>query len=260
MNGQIIRDIQEEDRLPEAGRIRIGRKATNQVGKEYPVASDHFIASGKYASEFSEIYPNANRITIVFPSDNAAEVCNERFEARDDAGRLLGWGDGIDFMLFNKEQEKYLPYSIRQDENKEADRKWLGAFAKNGKRDGSGKWEEVLIIRFLIPALRSVFGYWQLSTKGKETSIPNIRGVFNRIRSQAISHIPLDLFIDLHVSNAPGTSRRYPVLNLVPNISQDRLMLVQSLHADNSLNVRGLLTADVVDRIESEMEGGEEKQ
>lgn len=255
MKAHIIRDIQEDDRIPEAGRIRVGEKRKNAQGKEYPASVDHFVASGDYAEKFHEVYPRADRITIVFPSDSEADVCNERFEARNEAGRLLGWGDGIDFMIFNKDHGKYLPYSIRQDENKEADRAWLGQFAKEGKRDRDGKpcgkWEEVLYIRFLIPAVRSALGYWQLMTKGSKTSIPNIRGVFNRIKGESIAHIPLDLFIDLHTSNMPESTSKYPVLKLVPNISNDRLLLIQELHAANKLNVRGLLTSEVIDKIES---------
>ena len=65
--------------LPEIGRLHIGKKQTGQNGREYPVSVDYFIPTGKYAGLFTQAYGDKPQtITVIFPDDEPANVCNER--------------------------------------------------------------------------------------------------------------------------------------------------------------------------------------
>ena len=108
MNGRITnRPNTEQGRLslPRVGFIKIGYKKQGRDGKEYPQSVDYFIPAGKYAALFSKAYGDKPQtIQIVFPSDNPAQVCNERYEYRDDDGRLLASGDGDTFQVWDGKQ------------------------------------------------------------------------------------------------------------------------------------------------------------
>ena len=113
MNGRIKRpDTQTRLVLPRVGQIKIGKK--NERG--FPMSVDYFIPTGKYASLFTAAYgEKPQTIQIVFPSDNAEQVCNERYEYRDDEGRLIASGDGENFQVWNGKQ--YVSLSINEHPN-----------------------------------------------------------------------------------------------------------------------------------------------
>ena len=90
MTGRIYRPEQGAAilELPEIGRLHIGIK--NERG--LPQSIDWFRATGKYAALFAKaLGEKPSTIQIVFPSDDAGKVCNERYEYRDDKGaRIIG--------------------------------------------------------------------------------------------------------------------------------------------------------------------------
>lgn len=93
MKGRIKRPEAQQSRLilPRVGQIKIGIKNANG----YPQSVDYFIPTGKYAGLFTQAYgEKPQTIQIVFPDDDPAKVCNERYEYRDDDGRLIAAGDG----------------------------------------------------------------------------------------------------------------------------------------------------------------------
>ena len=93
MKGRIKRPEAQQSRLilPRVGQIKIGMKNANG----YPQSVDYFIPTGKYAGLFTQAYgEKPQTIQIVFPDDDPAKVCNERYEYRDDDGRLIAAGDG----------------------------------------------------------------------------------------------------------------------------------------------------------------------
>lgn len=86
IKGRIVRPEAEKSRLilPRVGQIKIGMKNANG----YPQSVDYFIPTGKYAGLFTQAYgEKPQTIQIVFPDDDPAKVCNERYEYRDDDGR-----------------------------------------------------------------------------------------------------------------------------------------------------------------------------
>lgn len=222
MNARVHRSKEDDSvRLPRAGILHIGRKDGN-----VPVSTDYFVPSGKYAPLFSgEFGAKPQSITIVFPSDE--NVCEERLECRDDQGRLVAHGDGKTFQVWNGKA-----YEVRE---------------KSNELRGMGKWKHIVTLRFLIPRISQVLGYWQLTTGGKESSIPNLIGTFDRVREIAgtVTRIPFDLNVEFATSQKPGSKSRYPVLSLVPNLGQEQLESVRALSGKLS-QIGGLLTADKI--------------
>lgn len=100
MKGRIKRPEAQQSRLilPRVGQIKIGMKNANG----YPQSVDYFIPTGKYAGLFTQAYgEKPQTIQIVFPDDDPAKVCNERYEYRDDDGRLIAAGGGDTFQVWD---------------------------------------------------------------------------------------------------------------------------------------------------------------
>ena len=215
MGGRIIRPEQGVGILefPEIGRLHIGKKQMGQNGKEYPVSVDYFIPSGKYAGLFTDaLGEKPSTIQVIFPSDDAGKVCNERFEYRDNAGALVARGDGQVFEIWDG--KKYAPYSVAQYPDIMEQ-----ITAKNPTKRGAENWDIVLTMRVIIPAVRGVVGVWQFSTKGKASSIRNIRESFDAVQMMrgTVTGTVFDLSVQFAKSNKPGVNSRYPVVSLVAN-------------------------------------------
>lgn len=215
MAGRIIRPEQGVGilELPEIGRLHIGKKQMGQNGKEYPVSVDYFIPAGKYAGLFTQaLGEKPATIQVVFPSDDAAKVCNERYEYRDNTGALVARGDGQVFEIWDG--KKYAPYSVDKFPDIMDQ-----ITAKNPTRRGAENWDIVLTMRFVIPAVRGVVGVWQFSTKGKASSIRNIRESFDGVQMMrgTVTQTVFDLSVQFVKSNKPNTNSRYPVVSLIAN-------------------------------------------
>lgn len=210
MGGRIYRPEQSGTlELPEIGRLHIGMK--NERG--LPTSIDWFRATGKYAGLFTKaLGERPQTITIAFHSDNAEQVCNERYEYRDDKGALVARGDGRVFEIWDG--QKYAPFSIDQYPDL-----MERITAKHPTKRGNDNWDIVLTLRFIIPAVQGVVGVWQFSTKGRASSIKNIRESFDGIqlmRGTVIGYA-FDLNVQFAKSNKPGQNSRYPVVSMVAN-------------------------------------------
>lgn len=215
MGGRIVRPEQGQSllELPEVGRLHIGMKQKSQSGKEYPVSVDYFIPSGKYAGVFTNaIGEKPSTIQIVFPDDDPEKVCNERYEYRDDRGALVARGDGKIFEVWDG--KRYAPFSIDQYPDI-----MNQITAKNPTKRGTENWDVILTLRFVIPAVRGVVGVWQFATKGKASSIKNIRNSFDGVQMMrgTVLGTVFDLSVQFAKSNKPGDNSRYPVVSLIAN-------------------------------------------
>lgn len=211
MDGRIYRPEQGAAmlELPEIGRLHIGMK--NDRG--LPQSIDWFRPTGKYAGLFTQaLGDKPQTITVIFPSDNPEIVCNERFEYRDDKGALVARGDGRIFEVWNG--KIYAPYSALEYPNIMDQ-----ITAKNPTKKGADNWDVVLTLRFIVPAVRGVVGVWQFSTKGKASSVKNIRESFDAVQMirGTVTQTAFDLSVQFAKSNKPGVSSRYPVVSLVAN-------------------------------------------
>lgn len=222
MGGRIVRPEENASmlELPEIGRLHIGKKEVSpKTGKEYPVSVDYFIPAGKYAGLFTKaLGDKPQTLQIIFPDDNPEKVCNERYEYRDDKGALVAKGDGHIFEVWNG--KVYAPYSIEEYPN------IMQLIAEknptNRTRRGEENWDIVLTMRFIIPAVRGVVGVWSFTTKGRASSIKNIRNSFDGVQLMygSVLDSVFDLSVQFAKSNKPNDSSRYPVVSLIANANR----------------------------------------
>lgn len=207
MSGRIIRETRRES-LTRIGKIKIGEKYVNQAGKEIPRSLDYFVADGTYKNLFDSAFgEKPNSIEIVFISDQEEDSCYERLELRQGA-KLFAYGDGCNFKIWDQNSNVYV--------NRELDTDGILELEKKIK----SKFEEVLTLNFLIPRIK-VFGFWSLTTKGKDSSIIQIVSVFDRMKQLAgtVKGIPFDLKVEKVKSQKPDSKNLFPVLQLIPNLS-----------------------------------------
>lgn len=205
-------------KLPRVGLIKTGYK--NDKGQ--PRSCDYFLATGKYASMFNAAYPNEpNTIQIVFWEDNPASMCEERYEYRDKQGKLYARGDGETFEVWNTKAQKYEEYST--EEHPEIMQK-----VDDKVRNGKG-WEVTLSLRFIMPKIKDIAGYWEYSTKGVASTIPAIRDTFDAMLQSrgSVRGVIFDLNVVFAKSQKPGVASRYPVVSLVPNQSKENIEAVK---------------------------------
>ena len=217
--------------FPICGKIKIGMKHPE---KGYPMALDYFLAQGQYAKLFHEALGEKPQcIKIIFHSSDIKQVCNERYEIRDSAGKLIADGDGQEFRVWSKADNKYVP---EIPTNPSA---WMDKVAAKLQTE----WKQALTLRFMIPAVKGIAGLWELTTKGKETSLKNVRDSFDSVLEIAsmVTNIPFDFCCEKHKSNTPN-GRSYTVLSLTANLSQASLLEVHNLISDTG-NVMRMLRA-----------------
>lgn len=222
----------QNTRLPLIGKIRVGEKRINSAGKEYPCSLDYFIATGAYAAKFDAVYVKPERIPIVFISDDDFQSCYEEWDARDKEGRRAGYGDGETYWLWEYGKDRY---------NETKDKQEVAAFSKKH----AIKWRQVLTINFIIPAIKGVFGVWQLQTGGDKSSINAIRNTYDEIKELAgtVINIPFDLCVKRVTSNKPEAKSVYPVISLVPNISAENMETLRAFfEAGLDIKKQGILT------------------
>lgn len=224
MRGRISRPDREINRvvLPRVGFIKVGMKNA----KGYPQSVDYFVPAGKYAGLFTQAYGDRPQtIQIVFPDDDAEKVCREEYQYRDDAGKLIAWGDGETFNVWDgqrynelsvKDYPKLMPGVARKYPN------------RNVRAGGDG-WQVTLTLTFIIPLVRGVAGVWQFVTKGAASSIPGIRDTFDAMLSERgfVKGIIWDMNVQFAKSQKPGETSRYPVVSIVPNESEGNVAKVK---------------------------------
>lgn len=92
MKGRIMRNEPiNRISLPIIGKIKVGIKDE----KGLPKSIDYFVSTGKYAGLFNQAYGDKPQtIQIVFVYDEPEKSCREEYQYRDDAGKLVAYGDG----------------------------------------------------------------------------------------------------------------------------------------------------------------------
>jgi hypothetical protein len=223
MNGRIINKENKISNIPIVGRIKIGEKRLSEkTGKEYPVSLDYFKCDSKYCSEFYKVYEEKpSKIQIVFISDDISFVCPERYELRNSKGDLFGKGDGENYAVWNAKEKIYQKFKLSEHTD---------LLERSSKAAASPKgWERVLTLRFLIPKVKGIVGLWQFSTKADKGSIDSLRDTFDFVMHQAgtVTRILFDLTVEKVKSNKPDDVSTYPIIRLIPNVSDENLLLLK---------------------------------
>jgi hypothetical protein len=211
MNGRIYRPEQGASllELPEVGRLHIGMKSE----KGYPTSIDWFRPTGKYAALFTAaLGERPQTIQVIFPDDDPEKVCREQYEYRDNSGALVARGDGRVFEIWDG--RRYAPYPVDQFPDI-----MQQVTTRNPTKRGAENWDVRLTLRFIVPAVRGIVGVWQFSTKGRASSVKNIRDSFDGVQAMrgTVTQTVFDLSVEFAKSNKPGVNSRYPVVSLVAN-------------------------------------------
>lgn len=231
MAGRILTNKQE-NRLPFPliGKVKVGELAVSATGKTYPRSTEWFVPSGKYASLFKEAYgEQPSTIQIVFPSDDAELVCREEYILRDNAGKLVSSGDGVNFRTWSEKQKKYIDVTTDEQPN------LMEMLSKHYGQE----WKVTLTLNFILPLVRGVMGCWQFQTKGSASTIPQVRDTFDTMLEQngKVAGVIFDLSVVMHKSNKPNDSSRYPVVSLVPNESRENLLKIREAKKPVTLEI-----------------------
>lgn len=212
--------------LGTVGHIRIGEKAKSQNGKEYPVSLDYFKPDGpeQYMQFFRTAYGDKpKKLTITFLSNDLSEVCRQFYELRDGSGARIAYGDGKTFYVATKQGDGTVKDVVHAPQDTDA---WMKA-----QEAAAGKpWRERLVLRFALPQI-PVLGLWEFSTHAGGSTIPNIIGTVDTMLEVAgrIAGIPFDLIVEKVKSDKAGSKSVYPVVSLIPNISQESAAIVRGL-------------------------------
>ena len=223
MSGRIVRNTIVDPLPPVLGKLHIGKKAVSQSGKEYPVACDFFVPSGKYAPLFTQAYGETpSSLLIYFPSDDPSLVCNERYEYRDSKGKKIAEGDGEVFLVFSAKEGKRIRVTTEEMPN------IMDVIAE--KFPSAQGWKVTLTIKFVLPLVSRIYGVWCFETKGAASSIPQIRDTFDAMlaKNGKIAGVLCDLNVKFAKSDSPLASK-FPVVSLVPNETEQNISKIQSL-------------------------------
>ena len=227
---RIIRKIDQADAkvasLGTVGHIRIGEKAKNANGKEYPTSLDYFKpdAPEQYTQFFRSAYGDKPaKITITFLSNDINDVCRQFYELRDGAGGRIAYGNGVTFYVATKQGDGSVKDVVTTPPDVD---KWMKAMETTAGKP----WRERLVLKFAIPQI-PVLGLWQFSTHAENSTIPNIIGTIDTVFEMAgrLAGIPFDLIIEKVKSDKAGSKSVYPVVTMVCNISQESAALVREL-------------------------------
>ena len=213
---RIQREI-KTNTLPLIGKIKVGEKAVSANGKEYPKSLDYFRPTGKYIRQFHEAFgEKPDKIGIVFVTDDINEACSQYFACWTD-GKKHGVGDGELFEIWDK------------DAGKDGKGGYIQNVPKDDPRVRALKWEEYTTLKFVIPAIPSVLGYWEFTTKGKRSSIPGIIQAFDFVKDKVgtVVALPFDLTVSKATGRTPGAATSYPVVQLVLNAGEENMTAIK---------------------------------
>lgn len=222
------------------GKVKTGDTFTKNERK-LPKSLDHFRFTSDHAHRVDkaiEIFGNQPQsLPITFHSDNDNDVCSQRFELRNNSGQLVAYGDGEQYFLSTKDGFQLQDRSAMK-----------GLTTKYSTEKYKAEWNEVLILRFIILTYPEL-GLWEYRTKGKDTSIPQIIGMFDTVKGFAgtVIKVPFRLNVSKHKSNRANANRQYPIVSLTCDLSMEMQELV-GLHGDQ---IQGLITPDKIAQIET---------
>ena len=227
MRARINRQEMRQATLPIIGKIKTGYKAKSASGKDYPKSTDYFIATDKWAQLFHKEHGDKPKvIPVVFISDDDNVNCQERWEYRNDSGDLVAYGDGECFDVWVTKDKVYRQFCTEQYPEIMQQVKV--------KHPSKNEWKVTLTLRFMIPTI-PVQGLWQLTTKGGESSIPQIIAAYDQIKAHrgTVNGTLFDLSVEFAKSQKPGDTSRYPVITLNANADPERIQQVSSKFIDN---------------------------
>lgn len=171
------------------------------------------------------------------------ECCFERYELRKGSKRYA-WGDGETFHAWSEAAKAYQQITKAQEPG--LGKRLAFEAGENGK---PAEWQTMLTLRFLILPLKSVWGCWSFSTKAEASSIPAIVAAYDSVKAIAktVIGVPFDLTVQMVTSQKPGSSSKFPVVKLVPNVGEHHLQMLGELK-EQGRTFHKILTAEMIER------------
>ncbi len=192
------KDIQ--DRPDIAGYVRVGEPTSTGKGKV-----NGYFRLADTAEEFIEHFEfkygkEPVMIPIYFPTNDKDITRIWQYEWWKDK-RMWGYGDGINFMVWNPARKGYEPCTPADDLFQTLEYKY---------------WSEQMTLRFKIPGFPAE-GFFVLKTGGADTSIPNIKKSMDYVElcfNGELDHMLFYLMVEMGKSKMPGNTRKFPVIKL----------------------------------------------
>jgi len=230
--------------IPSLGKVKIGDRSPKTGA---PRSLDYFRVdrdtSPKYHQAFQEAYGEQPTILkIYFPSMDAEKVMNHRIEGWDKKSgrRRLASCDGERVEFYGPLGVKDIKQTATVDYSMSESNDPIEAL--NAQFPDAGiTWKHVLTMRFMLPQVGAIMGTWELNTGAIDASIYGIISSFDQAvamcRTQFGEDAPaffpkmsFDLMVHKHSAvTGSGTSRSFPVLTMVFNMSTKRLAETRQL-------------------------------
>lgn len=220
------------------GKVKVGELAETQNGKQYPTSLDYFRFTSNEEMRVKRMQDmfgdKPTKLPITFHCNDTDSVCVQRYEIRDSAGKLVAYGNGVNF--WESQKDGFVEKAQLTPEQGE---RYMAALAANVKT----KWSETLTLRFMVLQYPEL-GLWEFTTKGKDTSIGQIIAAFDAVQEMAgrVKGIPFWLTVEKHKSNRANANRQYPVVNLVCDLSPEMVETVSTIGS----GIKGLITPEKI--------------
>lgn len=237
--------------LNEIGRIRVGEMKSNNNGASFPSALDYFKVDTIHkmvAHEMAKKYTNQPKtLPVFFHTNDIENHCIESLKLRDKAGKLIAYGDGETFHIWNDARKEYIQTDTTKRPNIAAEALEYARKGINGDARLKIDWEHILTLRFCIKDVAAV-GFWQFETKAAKTTIVGIRNMIDQCIEiwGRFAFLPFFLSVKMAESNTPGIKRKYPIVELTPSFSLERgLQLAEFLKDNEDFRPANLALMDV---------------
>lgn len=217
-----IKGLTDNLRMPRLGKIRLGEKLTNNRGREYPSALDHFGLPDELIPLLGE---KPTELEIMFPVEDEDIFASTWFRAYTYTNGLVCKGDGeyadrtVDVKKAKpKGQSEAIednPMATHDTPGNDQERRRVLCRGQQCPDYIAGRCKQNMMLQFLLPKVPGV-GIWQIDTSSFN-SIKNIWGGVALVRGYLgrASRIPLTLKLEpLEVIPKDGPRHIVHVLTL----------------------------------------------
>ncbi len=232
-----IKDLTERRRIPRLGKLRLGIKAVNANGREYPKAVDYFVVTSEdpgMAEAFRAAYGDKPKaIEIAFPTDHPEDWASQFYRNYSRSRGLVCKGDGEEAtrLVFAGDSSKA---PAGHDPSGKRETEWVPVECTGKKCPfcEKGDCKGTMFLQFLIPSIPGL-GVWQLDTSSVN-SILNVNSSVDLIQRVCgkIAMLPLTLRVVPMQVTPGGIKKTVWVLQLdIPvrlNELSGRLMLPEA--------------------------------
>lgn len=200
---RIKADYSEVRQLPRLGKIRLGLKARNQAGKEYPTETEHFVCPDEVMAVYGE---TPTELDVMLPSDDPEAVFVQKYALYGSGSGLKCHGNGEEAERYNEQTKGWdsmqcpCPF-LKTDENPK----------------GACTAQSHLMV--MLPKV-SMGGCYQITTRSFHATV-GINSSLDLIRALAgrIALVPLKLRRVPTQTQKDGKKATHYILNLILDAS-----------------------------------------